>query len=153
MIKKLLTKIPKLPLSALIFCLTFFVLVALNLIPSPEEIVLFLESLYYKYGLVGVFISSFLEGLVYLGLYFPGSLILVLAVILSDGTPFSLFLIIFVATIAVTLTTIVNYFFGRYIASKSNDNKILKNLKSFQRDYFSQCSTQIFWLFIFLRGG
>ncbi|MBU2104615.1 MAG: hypothetical protein KKF67_02465, partial [Nanoarchaeota archaeon] len=50
MMKKLLTKIPKLPISALIFCLTFFTLVALNAIPSPKEIVLFLEGLYYNYG-------------------------------------------------------------------------------------------------------
>jgi len=62
-------KIPWLPLSALIFYLTAVVLWTINLIPPPTEIFIFLENLYNDYGLIGLFIASFLEGIVYLGLY------------------------------------------------------------------------------------
>ncbi|MBC8434878.1 hypothetical protein H8D91_00040, partial [archaeon] len=89
-IKEFWTELPKLPFSALIFYLVVVLFWNLGLIPSPVEIVSFLEGLYETYGLVGLFIASFLEGIVYLGLYFPGSFIIALAIFLSDGSFISL---------------------------------------------------------------
>jgi len=109
-------EIPKLPFSALIFFLVVYVLWNVQVIPSPEEIVVFLESLYDKYGLVGLFIASFLEGIVYLGLYFPGSFIVFLAIFFSDGSFVALFSISIVVALAVTLTSVVNYLLGRNLS-------------------------------------
>jgi len=115
---KFLKKIPLLPLSALIFYITAFILWSVNIIPPPTEIFLFLENLYATYGLVGLFIASFLEGIVYLGLYFPGSFIIALAVFLSDGTFISLISISIVVALALTLTSLINYVLGRHIVSR-----------------------------------
>jgi len=115
---KFLRKMPLLPLSALLFYMSAFVLWSINIIPPPTGIFLFLENLYVNYGLVGLFIASFLEGIVYLGLYFPGSFIVALAVFLSDGTFVSLILISITVAFALTLTSLVNYVLGRHIVSR-----------------------------------
>ena len=115
---KLLKKIPLLPLSALLFYITALILWSINIIPPPTEIFLFLENLYINYGLFGLFIASFLEGIVYLGLYFPGSFIVALAVFLSDGTFISLISISLVVAFALTITSLINYVLGRHIVSR-----------------------------------
>jgi hypothetical protein len=104
-----------LPISALIFYICVFILWKLSFIPSPSGIFIFLENLYNNYGLFGLFIASFLEGIVYFGLYFPGSFIIILSVILSNGSFISLFLISLVVAGALTLTSIINYILGKNI--------------------------------------
>lgn len=129
MLKKIFHKIPKLPLSALIFYVSVIILWKAGYIPSPRGILLFLEGLYTSYGLPGLFIASFLEGIVYFGLYFPGSFIVALAVILSDGTFKSLLPISLVVATALTITSIINYTLGRKILSNELDKKVLKEKK------------------------
>ena len=107
--------IPWLPVSALIFYLTVIGLWQVGILPSPAGIIDFLEGLYNSYGFVGLFFASFLEGLVYIGLYFPGTFIVLLAVFLSDGKFISLLNISLVVTAALTLTSIINYTMGRSI--------------------------------------
>lgn len=126
-IKKILKELPFLPTSALIFYLGVLLFWKIGFIPPPTEMVLFLESLYNRFGLLGLGISSFLESIVYLGLYFPGSFIIVLAVFLSDGKFFSLFSISLVVTIVVTLASFINYFLGRNIKIKRESS--IKNYK------------------------
>jgi len=124
MIKEIFKKIPKLPLSALIFYVSILILWKLGFIPSPNNSLTFLENLYNSYGLLGLFIASFLEGIVYLGLYFPGSFIIALAVILSNGSFVSLLLISLVVAFALTITAVINYYLGKKIIS----NKLNKDL-------------------------
>lgn len=112
-------KIPKLPLSALLFYLMAILLYNLGFIPSPVQIVELLEILYENYGYIGLFIASFLEGIVYLGLYLPGSFIIALSVFLSDGSFISLFTISIIVTFALTLTSILNYLLGRMLAKRN----------------------------------
>ena len=133
-IKNIFIKIPKLPLSALMFYLFIILLWKLAYIPSPTEIIYILKGLYDQYGLIGLFISSFLEGIVYIGLYFPGSFVVALAVILSDGTFISLFSISIVVAIALTITSIINYYLGNRVLK----NKINKDLLKEGEDNFSK---------------
>ncbi|MBI3623939.1 hypothetical protein HY212_07725 [Candidatus Pacearchaeota archaeon] len=128
--KKFFKEIPKLPLSALIFYLVLFILWNINIIPEPKGILIFLESLYNSYGLIGLFIASFLEGVVYLGLYFPGSFIIALSVFLSDGKFISLLMITSVVTVSLTLTSIVNYLLGRVFYKEFNHNVERKKIAS-----------------------
>lgn len=125
MIKQIFKKIPKFPLSALIFYVSMVILWKLNYIPSPSNIFLFLENLYLSYGLKGLFIASFLEGIVYFGLYFPGSFIVALAVILSDGTLKSLLLISIVVATALTTTSLINYLLGKKILSNRLNKELI----------------------------
>ncbi len=124
-IKTFLKEIPKLPLSALIFYFAVFALWQAGAIPSPVEIVDFLEGLYDDYGLFGLSVATFLEGIVYLGLYFPGSFIVALSVFFSDGSPLSLFLISLVVAVTLTVTSTINYFLGRHIMFRHKGNEAL----------------------------
>jgi len=72
---KFLKRIPLLPLSALVFYITVFILWNINILPPPTEIIMFLENLYTTYGLFGLFIASFLEGVVYLDFIFQDHLL------------------------------------------------------------------------------
>lgn len=130
--KKFIKNIPRLPLSALIFYIFILLLWNLNIIPSPTGILAFLEGLYNNYGLIGLFISSFLEGIVYLGLYFPGSFIIALSVILSDGSFKQLATISLIVALTLTITSLINYFLGRRINFLENKKEEItrKNMAS-----------------------
>ena len=116
--------IPWLPISALVFYLSAVILWTIGIIPHPVEIISFLGNLYNHYGLIGLSIATFLEGIVYLGLYFPGSFIILLSVILSDGSFISFFKISLVVSLTLTLTSVINYWLGRHIKSKNFDEEL-----------------------------
>ncbi|MFA6136059.1 MAG: hypothetical protein WC705_01755 [Candidatus Paceibacterota bacterium] len=128
MLNKIFNRIPKLPLSALIFYLVVLLFWKLGIIPSPANALTFLEGLYESYGLVGLFIASFLEGVVYLGLYFPGSFIVALTVILSNGSFLSLLSISLVVACALTITSLINYLIGKSLTkNKPNSSSLTVN--------------------------
>jgi hypothetical protein len=136
MFKDGLKKVPILPLSALLFYLTAVILWQLGIIPSPMELFTFLESLYDTYGLIGLFIGSFLEGIVYFGLYFPGGFIVALAVILSDGAFFTLLILSLLVATAITITSIINYSLGRkIIKGKLNPELPLPQKRLFSKGF------------------
>ncbi len=118
--RKIKERVPFLPLSVLIFISIVIILWKLNIIPPPEEIFTFLENLYKDVGLFGLFIAAFLEGIVYIGHYFPGMSIIFISIIVSNEQFSNIVLIIFVTTIAITLSSVVNYGAGRLIAKKRN---------------------------------
>jgi hypothetical protein len=154
MLKQFFQRIPKLPLSALIFYVSVIILWKSGVIPSPGSIFLFLEGLYTSYGLIGLFIASFLEGIVYFGLYFPGSFIVALAVILSDGTFKSLLSISLVIAIALTITSVINYSLGRKIlANKLNKELLSENKKVFSKGLLFSMLHPNFLSFYFFNLG
>lgn len=104
----------RLPLSALAFYLFILLLMYVGFIPSLVEILSFLRGVYDNYGIMGLFIGSFLEGIVYLGLYFPGSLIIIVAAAFSNGTFLDFVLISGTVTLAISLASVINYYFGKY---------------------------------------
>jgi membrane protein DedA with SNARE-associated domain len=132
------TNIPILPLSALIFCILAMILWKLQLIPDPKEILQFLEDLYYKYGYFGLIMATFLESVVYFGIYFPGSLIIALAVFLSDGSFISLLTISVLVSLTLTLTATINYWLGRYVSRQDFGEKkeIIKESELFSKGLF-----------------
>src|SRR3989344_2036550 len=83
---RILKNIPKLPLTALLFYLGILALWSIKIIPTPQDILRYLENLYQVYGYFGLFIATFLESIAYLGLHIPGSFIIALAVFFSDGS-------------------------------------------------------------------
>jgi len=116
-------KIPLLPLSAIIFYFLAVTFVSIGLFPQPDDAIKILESLYSSYGLIGLFVAAFFEGLVYVGLYFAGSFIILFVVLFSDGKLISFLSISIVVSLALTLVSLVNYVLGRYIISKNLRNK------------------------------
>ncbi len=138
--KKFYNKIPKLPLSALIFYLAVLILWNFNLIPSPPEIITFLGNLYESYGLIALFVASFLEGLVYVGLYFIGSTIIVVTVVFSDGTLITLLNISLIVALALTITSVINYALGRHIISRPlRETKKIKKKRKMSKGLILSC--------------
>ena len=152
-IKKFLKEIPKLPLSALIFFAVVFILWNLRAIPPPIKVVGFLEDLYNSYGLVGLAIATFLEGIVYLGLYFPGSFIVALAVFFSDGSLFSLLTISLVVSVTLTITSFINYFLGRHIVFRHQNNYAIRKNKKISKGFFLSMLHPNLIAFYFFNAG
>ena len=151
--RKFLEKVPLLPLSALLFYLSVLSLWKLGILPSPENILILLENLYEKYGLIGLSIATFLEGIVYLGLYFPGSFIILLSVILSDGSIISFLVISLVVSVTLTLTSIINYVSGRYVAYKENREKMPLSKKASSKGLFWSMIHPNLLAFYFFNAG
>ncbi|MBS3080921.1 hypothetical protein J4221_05595 [Candidatus Pacearchaeota archaeon] len=152
-IKKFLKEIPKLPLSALIFFIVVFILWNLGVIPPPVQVVEFLENLYNKYGLIGLSIATFLEGIVYLGLYFPGSFIIALAVFFSDGSLLSLFSISLVVAVTLTITSFINYFLGRHVLFRNQYNHLIKDNRNISKGFLLSMLHPNLIAFYFFNAG
>lgn len=138
--KKFYNKIPKLPLSALIFYLVVLILWNFNLIPSPLEIINFLENLYESYGLITLSIASLLEGIVYIGLYFLGSTIIIIAVLFSDGTLITFLNISLIVALSLTIASVINYALGRHIISRPlRETKEIKKKRKMSKGLILSC--------------
>ncbi|MGK0209110.1 MAG: membrane-associated protein [Patescibacteria group bacterium] len=107
--------IPRVPLSALVMYIGLLLMIKISLVPSIPEMFLFMNYLFNSFGYFGLFVASFLEGIVYMGLYFPGSFVVLLAVLFSDGSFISFIKISVVVAIALTLTSCINYGLGRLV--------------------------------------
>jgi len=121
--KKITSSIPMYPLSAILFYLGIVLLWNIHVIPPPSGLIPFLRGLYDSYGLVGIFIASFLEGLAYFGLYFPGTTIIFLGFIFAEGNFYSLMYLVITIVLAITVDSIVNYWAGRYFRYKNTHER------------------------------
>ncbi len=117
-------KLPWFPLSVIIFFLIITVGDSFGVIPGINDMIAFLESLYLRFGLFGLFISALLEGIAYFGLYFPGSVVVILAVVLSDGSLGTFLGISGTVSLALTISACISYFLGsrRIIKDKLQGN-------------------------------
>jgi hypothetical protein len=153
-IKKFYKEIPKMPFVALIFYLVTYLLWSTNLIPPPSQALVFLENLYYSYGNFGLFLASFLEGIIYVGLYFPGCSIIALAVFLSNGSFASFLMISVLVAFALTLTSIINYWAGRYVISKGNKHeRLLEDSKKATKGLIASMAHPNLMSFYFFNAG
>jgi membrane-associated protein len=122
-------KLPLVPLSALFFYLMAMFFWNQGYIPEPAEMLNVLEGFYQRYQLTGLFVITFLEGLVYFGLYFPGSFIIGLAVVFSNGTPLELIMLSLTTSAALSAVSALNYFLGRILKNRSKNREF--NFKTF----------------------
>ena len=79
-----------------------------------------LSNLYRDYGLPALFISSLLESIAYIGLYFPGSVVILLAVAVSDGSVFEFMTIAAVTALAIVVGSTISYYCGWYSLLRSS---------------------------------
>lgn len=77
--------VPYYALSAILFYVSIILLSRWSIVPSPETLIALLQSWYATYGWWALFVSSVIETIVYVGLYFPGSVIIGTMVVLSGG--------------------------------------------------------------------
>ena len=83
-------------------------------IPSEAELIPLARAYFNEYGLVTVFVGAVAEGLLLIGIYLPGTFIILLGVILANGDPGRL-VVIWAVTIAGLLCSYTaNYAMGRF---------------------------------------
>jgi len=107
-------KIIAFPLAVLaVFGLLYAVWLALDL-PPEETLARIAKSYLDRYGVVIVLASAYLEGLLLIGWYFPGNLVIVLALIFAAGEPSRFVLVAAVAGSGLLSAYVTNFFAGKY---------------------------------------
>ena len=113
MSRKLL-KVIALPLVFLgIFASLYLVWIVLDL-PPEKELISIAKGYFDKYGLVTVFVSAIFEGLLLIGWYFPGTFVIVLALLLAGNNVLQVAEIAALAVAGLVVAYSVNYFVGIY---------------------------------------
>jgi len=82
-------------------------------IPSPECLARYLEGYFETYGLPLVAITSFLENLVVVNIYFPGSMLVLAAMALTAGNPTRAVLTYLAIVLPAIISQHVNFLLGR----------------------------------------
>jgi membrane protein YqaA with SNARE-associated domain len=124
----------------------------IDLIPSPTEVFTFLENFYDDVGLIGLFIAALLEGLAYIGHYFPGMSFIFISIIVSNESFNQIFLIIVVVTIALTISSVLNYLVGMYFGRFGEHEKEQKEKKIDRTFLISALHPAFLSLYFFHRG-
>lgn len=83
-------------------------------LPNSVELAEIAEKLFAQYGIIILFIGAFIEGIFMVNLYFPGSFVILLAILVSDRSVEALSLIALVVWIGFALSAALNYYLGRY---------------------------------------
>lgn len=102
------------PFTICLFLLIFIFFYRLFNLPAPQELALLIQLWFEEYGLLLLLFAAFVEGVFVVGMYFPGSLAILLAVYTLGKTPLDLFYIGSIAFFAFLIANIINYYLGKF---------------------------------------
>jgi membrane protein DedA with SNARE-associated domain len=113
MLRRIL-KIIALPLGVLgVFALLYAVWVALDL--PPEQTIIEIARRYLdRYGIVIVLICAYLEGLLLIGWYFPGTLVVIFAFVIAGPDALRVAQVATTAGLGLFAAYLTNFFAGKY---------------------------------------
>lgn len=100
--------------TTLLIVLSFYVLLRAFDFPTETELIPIARTYFEKYGLVTVFIGALGEGIFLFGLYFPGTFVILLGVLLAAGDIARLFSLWLVIVAGLTLSYSIDFLLGRY---------------------------------------
>lgn len=103
-----------LPLSIAIFAGVLFGVWKLLDLPPEERVIEIARDYFNKYGLAIIVVSSFVEGLLIVGLYFPGSMVFFLGLLAASNDPVQVFKVAGFAIIGIWTAYVVNFYIGRF---------------------------------------
>lgn len=111
--------------TILVLCVVALILPALEyigILPESTTMVTWINSAYSSHGLVIVFLAAMLEGLFFLSLYFPGSLLILLGPATSGHDSVAFLQIYFSGLLGLSISYVIDYLIGRsrYRNSQSN---------------------------------
>lgn len=113
MLRRIL-KIIAFPLAVLaVFAVLYAIWLALDL-PPEETLAQIAKSYLDRYGIVIVLVSAYLEGLLLIGWYFPGNLVIILALIFAAHDPVRVAQVAAVAALGLFAAYVTNFFAGKY---------------------------------------
>ena len=102
------------PLAVLgVFALLYLIWVALDL-PPEETIVEIARGYLDRYGIVIVLLAAYLEGLLLIGWYFPGTLVIIFALVLAGPDPARVAQVAALAATGLFCAYVTNFFAGKY---------------------------------------
>ena len=110
---KTLWKVAQFPLLVLFVVLILYVVWAFSSLPPREEVLVLLKGYIARWGFVTVLFGSFFEGLLLLGWYFPGSMLIFLSVALAPS-PIAAAVSVGLVTVGLYTSYVVNFFLGKY---------------------------------------
>ena len=111
---KILLEKLKLPIVIIFIAISLILIWKVLNLPSEEVLISLTEEYFKKYGLLTVFIASVIEGMLLVGWYLPGSLVIFLGVIFSHGDPLQAFKSVIVTIFGLGSAYTFNYFIGKY---------------------------------------
>lgn len=103
-----------LPLLALTILSSFYVVWMLFNLPPKEEVVQQAQLYFEQYGLITIFVCAIIEGMLFVGWYFPGSFVIVLGVFLAGDDYVQLFGVFAVTTVGLLIAYMFNFYLGKY---------------------------------------
>ena len=83
-------------------------------LPDVKETIEIIKTLFITHGYPLVFVAAFVESLLLIGLYVPGSVALILAATLAGQGLLNIWIVILLITLGCLLAVIANYALGRY---------------------------------------
>lgn len=83
-------------------------------LPEETELVALAREQFVRYGTLAVFLSAFLEGLLFVGWYYPGGVVIFLGVSLAAGDPTRVAVTVLTVAFGLILSHALNYTLGRY---------------------------------------
>lgn len=111
--KNLLEKL-KLPIVIIFIAVSLTLVWKVLNLPSEDVLIGVAEEYFKKYGLLTIFIASLVEGMLLVGWYLPGSLVIFLGVVFSYGDPYRATSSVLVTIFGLGLAYTLNYFIGKY---------------------------------------
>jgi len=103
-----------LPLFALVAVAAYYLVWGILDLPPQEEVIGLAEHYFDEYGLITVFVAAIIEATLFVGWYFPGSLVIVLGVVFAGRDFPQLFGVFAVTTLGFFVSYLFNYFVGKY---------------------------------------
>lgn len=103
-----------LPLSIAAFAGVLFGVWKLLDLPPEHRVIEIARDYFGRYGLAIIIVSSFIEGLLIVGLYFPGSMVFFLGLLAASEDPAQVAKVTGFAIIGIWMAYVVNFYMGRF---------------------------------------
>jgi membrane-associated protein len=97
---------------AVFFTIMIFVREPLGL-PGVDTVAGIAEGFFERYGLIALYVSAVIESLFMISFYFPGSLVVVVAILVSDRSIPALGAIVLIGWASILTATVINYWLGK----------------------------------------
>jgi membrane protein DedA with SNARE-associated domain len=96
-----------------VFASLYFVWELLDL-PTEEVLLGIARNYFERYGLITVFIGAFVEGLLLIGWYFPGAIVILAALLLAGNNPWAAAQVLMATMAGLSIAYVVNFLLGKY---------------------------------------
>ncbi len=82
-------------------------------LPGVDTLADIAKGFFDRFGLVALFVAAVIESLFMISFYFPGSLVVILAILVSDRSLSALTVIVLIGWASVLTATVINYWLGK----------------------------------------